>query len=96
MLEAISRDTEKFIETYATQTNKNLELKYAGGIQKCLELLVAELKYYLERDDVQLIPALFHHRENGLMMSANESRLDIDDKQPVFEFGFSNNSVLNV
>ena len=90
MLEAINSDTAKFIETYASQTGKSLELKYAGGIQKCLELLISELRNYLDRKNNQLIPVLYHHRDHGLMMSIDRDDMPHDDEdEPVFEFGFS-------
>ena len=89
ILEAISRDTEKFIETYVTQTNKTLELKYTGGIQKCLELLIGELRTYIERDNAQLLPVLYHNQDHGLMMSEDGYELNDNEDQLVFEFGFS-------
>jgi hypothetical protein len=89
MLEAISKDTEKFIETYVTHTNKTLELKYAGGIQKCLEMLIGELRAYIERDNTQLLPVLYHSQDHGLMMSEDGYELNDNEDQLVFEFGFS-------
>ena len=89
ILEAISRDTEKFIEIYVAHTNKTLELKYAGGIQKCLELLIGELRTYIERNNTQLLPVLYHNKDHGLMMLENGYELNDNEDQLVFEFGFS-------
>lgn len=92
ILEAIKTDTGKFIETYARRTNRQLELKEATGVQKCLESLIQELEGYLESEGPQLISVLYHHRDHGLMMSIDGYKLDVEEDEPIFEFGFSKTS----
>lgn len=102
ILEAIGRDTEEFIRIYAKRTNKGLELKEPGGFQRCMRLLISELKMYLQQEEKQLIPALYSTSDNGRFMSVEAPELEYtddetkeddednrDDAEAIYEFGFS-------
>lgn len=94
MLELVQSYPEDLIEMYARQKGltKVLDSDPINGEIKCLELLIDDLKIYLENKRRQLIPLLYHGHPGGILMSAD---LEVVAKGPkpdpdtMYEFGFT-------
>ena len=98
ILERIKGFPDEFNFAYAKQraiTNlltQNYEFKIQEEY-KCIELLVEELENHLKYNSSQLIPVLYHFRDQGFIMSSDFRKLEQMDikvePEYTYEFGFS-------
>jgi hypothetical protein len=97
MLELVKDYPEDLIEMYAREKGltKILDSDPIDGEVKCLELLINDLKIYLENKRRQLIPLLYHGHPGGIFMSADlevVAKGPKPDPEAMYEFGFSKES----